>query len=225
MTVRRHSFSIEEFYHLYNRGVDKRFIFLDKSDKERFIRLLYVCNSSERLVYKSIKKLPLDEIIIGKKLVAIGAYCLMDNHFHILIKEVTEGGLVKFMSKLLTAYSKYFNKKYDRSGALFSSEFKATHLDNDEYLKYIFAYIHMNPIKLIDPNWRENYMDFNTTHDFLKEYAFSSYPVYLYLQCEEQLILNRQAFPEYFRNPTEWQKEIKSWLNFDLNTISDSISA
>ena len=171
MTVRKIAFSVEEFYHLYSRGVDKRPIFLDDSDKKRFVRLLFICNGIKPVMYRETSKLPFKNIDTGQKLVAIGAYCLMPNHFHLLIKEITEGGVVKFMSKLLTAYSTYFNKKHERIGALFGSEFKSSHLDSNEYLKYIFSYIHLNPLKTLSVNWRNENPNipqkyFNNEKDF-----------------------------------------------------------
>jgi len=94
MTVRKITFSIEEFYHLYSRGVDKRLIFLDDNDRKRFVRLLFLCNGIKPVMYRETQKLSLADVETGPKLVAIGAYCLMPNHFHLLIKEITEGGIV-----------------------------------------------------------------------------------------------------------------------------------
>lgn len=151
----------------------------------------------------------------GEKLVAISAHCPMPNHFHLLVKETTEGGIVKFMSKLLTVYSSYFNKKYSRTGSLFGSEFKSRHLDTDEYLKYMFAYIHLNPLKLVDSHWRENRIDVEVAKKFLDQYKFSSYPEYSGVDREENLILTKNAFPEYFQNVKEFDDYICDWLNFD----------
>ena len=167
MAQRKVAFVVDEYFHIYSRGVDKRKIFLDDRDRRRFVRLLYLCNNDKPIVYKLVKDKPLREIHIGERLVAIGAYCLMPNHFHLLIREVNDGGIVKFMRKLLTAYSSYFNKKYSRTGALFSSEFKAQHLNTDEYLKYVFSYIHLNCLKLSDPDWKNQKLDKKKTLIFL----------------------------------------------------------
>jgi len=157
MTTRDFSFSVDEYYHIYNRGTDKRIIFLDDDDKERFIKLLFIANGTEPFVFRDFPiGLPYVEIDRGEVFVAIGAYCLMPNHFHILVREKTEGGIVKFMSRVLTSYSSYFNKKYERTGRLFEGTFKAKHVDSDRYLKYLFAYIHLNPIKIIDKEWKKN---------------------------------------------------------------------
>jgi putative transposase len=157
MSQRLISFSGGEFYHVYNRGTDKRAIYLDKSDYKRFIELLYLSNSSHSFVVRDIYRNneSIYEYDRGDLLVAIGAYCLMPNHFHILVTPLVENGISKFMNKLCTSYSMYFNKKYNRTGALFQGKFKAEHADRDEYLKYLYAYIHLNPVKLIDSTWKE----------------------------------------------------------------------
>src|SRR3989344_5794707 len=136
---RKFKFSIDEFYHLYNRGIEKRTIFLDLKDKERFINLLFLCNGSKPLVFKDIPQgLPLGKVNKGEPLVAIGAYCLMPNHFHILVSEIIENGISKFIWKLLTAYSMYFNKKYKRTGRLFEGTFRAEYVDSSkEFEDYV----------------------------------------------------------------------------------------
>lgn len=215
MSTRNITFSPDEFYHLYSRGVEKRPIFVDIEDKKRFIRLLFICNGSNPVVYKTVQGRPLDEIETGEKLVAIGAYCLMPNHFHLLIKEINDGGIVKFMSKLLTAYSSYFNKKYERTGALFGSQFKSTHLDSDSYLKYIYSYIHLNPLKIFDPKWKEKNLDQVDIENFLNHYTFSSWNDYVGKNREEKIILDKDVFPKYFNDSTSFRSNLLDWLNLD----------
>ncbi|NCN08033.1 hypothetical protein GW944_00490 [Candidatus Parcubacteria bacterium] len=213
MTTRQTPFALGEYYHLYSRGVDKRPIFLDQNDKDRFVRLLFVCNGLKPIVYRDIKNLPLLSIETGEKIVAIGAYCLMSNHFHFLVREMKEGGTTKFMSKLLTAYSVYFNKKYKRAGALFGSEFKSKHLGSDEYLKYIFSYIHLNPVKNLDPDWRKNSLERVVVEQFLDNYQESSYLDYTHTQNrEESCIINKLVFPEYFTNEGEFRDNLFEWF-------------
>lgn len=152
---RRIIISEGEIYHLYNRGVEKRLIFLAQADQERFTRLLYIANDEAPFKYELIQSKSLKEIKRSKPLVAIGAYALMPNHFHLLVKEIRAGGISAFMEKLTTGYSAYFNKRNDRVGALFQGTYKAQHANSDAYLKYLFAYIHLNPVKLIESAWRE----------------------------------------------------------------------
>lgn len=214
-------FFIDEYYHLYNRGADKRIVFEDVGDHVRFIQLLYLCNDSNPLSSKrylnrgeSLGELMLDDI--EEPLVAIGAYCLMSNHFHILTKEINEGGISKFMHRLSTAYTMYFNVKQKRTGVLFQGRFKAEHLDRDEYLKYIFSYIHLNPIKMIDSDWKENGLgDFKNAKKFLQNYSYSSYLDYLEVDRLDNKILNKNVFPDYFPDKLSFEKCINERLLFN----------
>ena len=111
-------FSLGENYHIYNRGNDKRVTFQNKTDYDRFIALLYLCNSVKNIRLSDYPKVKLEKLLDikrGETIVDIGAYCLMPNHFHLLIHEKTENGISKFMQKLLTAYTMYFNKKNERT--------------------------------------------------------------------------------------------------------------
>lgn len=218
---RKFKFSIDEFYHIYNRGNNKSAIFYNDSDRKRFIKLLYVCNSATPVVFKTIQGHPLDKIKRGDTLVDIGAYCLMPNHFHLLLKEKEEGGISRFLEKLLTGYSMYFNKRYERTGKLFEGRFRAQHVDTDEYLKYLFAYIHLNPVKLIDSEWRDNdIIDRQKAKDYLAEYSFSSYVDYIDInRREEGLLLNKQAFPKYFVDFKEFDKFINEWLVYPRDAL------
>ena len=212
---RKISFSEGEYYHVYNRGVDKREIFMDRSDWIRFQRMLYVANSTKPMVYKTIQGVPLDKIDRGEPLVAIGAYCLMPNHFHLLLKEISEGGVTSFMEKLGTGYSMYFNKRSKRSGFLFQGNFKAEHVDRDEYLKYLYAYIHLNPVKLINPDWKEKGIaNLGKAKKYLNEYSYSSYLDHGGKEREEAIILTPKEFPSYFEGVREFNDFIKDWLEY-----------
>ncbi len=212
------TFSTGEFYHIYNRGTEKRKVFLSHYDYERFITLLYLCNS-DNPVPENIGRKSLNEIFEldhGKNLVDIGSYCLMPNHFHILAREKKENGLSRFMQKLTTGYTMYFNKKYNRTGNLFQGVFKAEHADKDEYLKYLFAYIHLNPIKLIEPEWKEKGIkNFSKATDFLKNYSYSSYQEYIGVDRKEKVIINSEEFLDYFETTNDFQKMIDFWLIFN----------
>lgn len=222
MSIRNFHFSIDEHYHIYNRGTDKRDIFLGLRDYDRFLALLYLCNSKNSVDlsrhFRDGKVLSdLYSLQRGDKLVDIGAYCLMPNHFHLLLREKEEGGITKFMGKLATAYSMYFNKKYDRTGALFEGKFKAKHVDSDEYLKYLFAYIHLNPVKLIDPKWKENGInDREVAKRYLQGYRYSSYLEYLGVTRQENSIIKMSSFPEYFVKPEFFESFVDDWLSYHV---------
>ena len=207
--------SLDEHYHLYNRGVEKRNICLSKPNYERLLKLLYLANGTSPYRYDQVKNTSLDKIDRGNPLVAIGAYVIMPNHIHILVRETIEGGTARFMEKLTTGYSGYFNKLNDRVGALFQGTYKAEHTDNDGYLKYLFAYIHLNPIKLIEPKWKEiGIKNIKKAKDFLSQYSYSSYKDYVGINREENLILTREKFPKYFSEIIEFEDYINDWLDF-----------
>jgi REP element-mobilizing transposase RayT len=229
--TRNLDFALGEYFHGYNRGVDRRIVFLDKQDYERFVKLLYICNSKNEFEYDRVfvkgQKIEFKDIERGERLVAIGSWCLMPNHFHLLLKEILEvrpsnnySGISIFMHKLSTAYSLYFNKKYFRTGSLFEGRFKAKHLGADEYLKYQYTYIHLNPIGIIDKGWKKKQInDKEKAKKFLKEYKYSSYKDYIGEEREEGAILNKEEFPEYFSTSTDFEAMIEEWINFDGGEI------
>lgn len=217
---RKINISIDEFYHGYNRGSEKRTIFTCSADYQRFLNLLYLGNSREAFSYRDIARgLASGKSIFnydrGETLVDIGAYCLMPNHFHLLLREKEEGGISKFLLKICTGYSMYFNKKYGHSGSLFQGPFKTQHLDTDNYLKYMYAYIHLNPIKLIDKDWKEKGIkNLGKAKNFLYNYKYSSYLDYLGKDRPESLILDKKSFPKYFLNQKEFKDFVQDWLNY-----------
>lgn len=217
MSTRKFSFAVGEFYHLYNRGNDRREIFRSDADRDRFIRLLFLCNSTNSVDVRSLHGEPLPQIDRGEPIVDIGAYCLMPNHFHILAHETRQGGISLFMRKVSTAYSMYFNMKYGRTGKLFENTFKAVHADDDAYLHYLFAYIHLNPVKLLDPKWRERGVaDRTGAKQYLSKYVYSSYLDYTGDDRDVGLILNRGAFPEYFSVNVSFESFIDDWLAYSV---------
>ncbi|MCK9352125.1 MAG: transposase [Candidatus Paceibacterota bacterium] len=212
---RKFNFSVDEYYHVFSRGVDRREIFSDKEDRERFLRLLYITNSSKSVRFTEISRLPYPLMERGEPLAAVGAYCLMPNHFHLLLRETEENGISSFMKKLLTSYSMYFNKKNDRTGNLFESTFRAEHVDGDNYLKYLFAYIHLNPIKLIDSEWKKKgIINKKLAKEYLSSYEYSSYFEYTGKERDESLILCAKEFPEYFGNIHDFRDFINYWLTY-----------
>ena len=225
MSHRKNPFVCGEFYHLYNRGNSKQAIFLDDSDYKHFIKCLFICNSTKNFKFRDDiveKKIDAFDFERGETLVSIGAWVLMPNHFHLYItfshmSDMGEGerknNISEFMRKLLTAYTKYFNKKYNRTGGLFEGNFKSTHINNDNQAKYLFSYIHLNPVKLIDSNWKENgIINTDATLKHIGSYKWSSYPDHRGISRKEGKILEIDKFPEYFSNIGDFDSEILSWL-------------
>ena len=149
--MRNIEFANGEFYHIFNRGTDKRTIFEDRDDQQRFIEGIRDFNKEApigslheyRIIKKQLGSLA-SKRVEEKPLVRFIAYCLNPNHFHFLIEQIEDEGIPKFMHRLSTGYTKYFNKKYRRTGALFSGSYKAVHVDNNEYLLRVSAYVSLN---------------------------------------------------------------------------------
>lgn len=217
MSIRKVSFVSGEFYHIYNRGNSKQKIFLDLKDYQRFVDLLCAMNREEKFNFAdSLKGISVYEKDSDNPLVAIGVYCLMPNHFHILLTPLVDNGVSKFMQKLSTAYVMYFNQKYKRTGALFEGKFKSQHAGNDRYLKYLFSYIHLNPIKLMQKDWKEQGIkNKKEALEYLHKYLYSSFLDYIEEKRLQNKILNKKPFPDYFTNRTDFIKEIFDWISFN----------
>ncbi len=216
MSTRTIKFVEGEYYHVYNRGNSKQKIFHSKYDYLRFLEILYFANSTEPFNTYNLHRTEVATLVDEKhKLVAIGAYCLMPNHFHILLTPVVEDGISKFMQKLATAYAMYYNEKYERTGSLFEGKFKAEHIGTDRYLKYIFSYIHLNPVKLIDPKWKEEGIkNKKEVIKYLNDYEYSSYQNFLDSKVSKFEVVNRKPFPNYFPTEASFQKEIMEWIMY-----------
>lgn len=157
------------YYHIYNRGVEKRKIFLDKQDYNVFLSYLktYLLPKNEKELYEQLSNADIspqekDEILKLLRLnnfnkeIALLAYCLMPNHFHFFIKQNSPGSIDKFMNSLGTRYTMYFNKKYKRVGSLYQGVYKAVLVDNERQLLHLSRYIHKQAI----PNQPSSYPDY-----------------------------------------------------------------
>ena len=158
MSIRRQPLVTGEMYHIYNRGVDKRDIFTDKNDMYRFIESIKEFNRVEKIeslanlrklksnLHQSsqIAALPLSRDKTKDKLVEIIGYCLNPNHFHFILRQVSENGISKFMHKIQGGYSSYFNIKNVRSGSLFQGKFKSQLITNENYFNKLIGYVNKN---------------------------------------------------------------------------------
>lgn len=178
--MRKIKFAKGEFYHIYNRGVDKRNIFEDKADLERFFQSMNEFNTLEPIgsLYENSFLVPTALMRRkAKPLVDFVAYCINPNHFHFILKEATENGISRFMHKLSGGYTWYFNQRYKRSGALFQGTFKAKHIDSNAYLLNASIYVNLNfrvhqlgglVAKLVKSSWDE-YILKNVAAEFCKK--------------------------------------------------------
>jgi putative transposase len=210
--MRRVVFAEGEFYHLYNRGVDKRVVFTERAEYRRFLAYVLILNDTESVRADNLLRNPLDSAFKPKNpLVAIGAFCLMPNHFHLYITPLVKRGISHFMQRLQTAYTMYFNEKHQRSGALFQGTFKARRVDTDPYARYLFSYIHLNPAKIVDASWQERGVrDLKKLRDFVASYPFSSIGEY---SRGVHRVTDPAFFPKYLTNATDVDAHIDEWLS------------
>mgnify|MGYP001560810012 FL=1 len=148
MSIRKIQFNEDHYYHVFNRGVDKRNIFESQEDLYYFFKRLIDLNkdgtnpSINNNRYKGQGRVAKDED--AGVLVSIVSYCLLPNHFHLVLKQESENGISKFMQKLGTSYTMYFNQKYKRSGSLFQGKFKANMIDGEFGLPVLSVYVNLN---------------------------------------------------------------------------------
>lgn len=204
MSTRRIQFSNEEYYHIFNRGVDKRDIFLEDKDYTRFLlsmNLLNDTNDGLMIEWRDYKKSDpensLNDFLKGTfrkrdPLVEILSYCLNQNHYHLILKQIEDRGIERFMHKIGTSHTKYFNNKNKRSGALFQGVFKSAHIDSNEYLLYLSAYINKN----------------NFIHGYNKNdnWPYSSLLDYLGKRSGNIVTVNAKDILKQFRNIEDYKE-------------------
>ncbi len=184
------------FYHIYNRGNRKQQIFLSDRDYERFL--------DKTLEYKK------------KYGITIVAFCLMPNHFHFLVKQVSNSLISKFFSDLCNSYARHFNTKYETVGSLYQGRFKSKLVDRDEYLVHVSRYIHLNPVELHSIG--------KYIIDNLLAYKWSSLPYYLSPVANE--IVDTELILSYFaqNNPrNDYRKFVISNINLQSDPIIDHL--
>jgi len=187
---------VGEWYHCFNRGVDKRRIFETTADYERFLSLLYICNGSKNVRLAERYDSSLDAVLAdrlldrGEPLVELGVYTLMPNHFHLVCRQVCDKGIAAFMQKVCTGYTMYFNKKQQRTGALLSGTFKSKHVEDDRYFKKVVSYVLLNHAELFEPKWKEGEGDINLLGEKLLQYPYSSLPDFLGTQRAQGSIVS-----------------------------------
>lgn len=224
--VRTFSFDDSEFYHVYNRGVDKRTIFLSHRDYSRFLLALEVFNNSDsspnfRRLLDAVRG-PTSNKVRGS-LVDIAAFCLMPNHFHLLVRQRGQHGVTQFMRKLGTGYTMYFNKKNERSGVLFQGRFKAVHVKSDPQLEHLARYIHLNPLDLLESRWKDRGVkNWIRAASFLEQYPWSSYSHFLGLKSLEN-ILDTGLVRKYFDGGKSHAQFVRQWAVRDRGLIDDLV--
>ncbi|MDO8474224.1 MAG: transposase [bacterium] len=220
--MKRVRFEKGKIYHVYNRGVEKRSIFLSEGDRWRFLQGLYLFNDetgSANLLYRLeqekgkmhfgiLREYMARHGAKRKPLVRIMADCLKSNHFHMAIEETTENGISRFMQKLGTGYTKYFNTKYERVGPLFQGPFKAVEVKSDEQLMYLLAYINaINPGQELEPELKSAAQNPEEILSFIEDHFLWSTHLE-YLGKRDSIIVDKGIAGELFSSPVRYRKFI-----------------
>lgn len=222
--MRKKEFEVGKIYHVYNRGVAKSLICANENDLWRFLQGLCLFNDENNAanvlwqLARSRGEINLEvlkDYIVKKErkpLVRILAYCVMDNHFHLLLEEIQEGGITRFMQKLGTGYVGYFNKKHKRVGPLFQGRFKAVLVENERQFLYLLVYINViNPGQFIQPKLKEEGVkDIKKILDGVEKYSWSSHLDYL--GKRGSIILQKGMFNDMISTPRSYQDLVKDVL-------------
>jgi putative transposase len=198
-------FENNKYYHIYNRGVDKRVVFKSKIDYFHFFELMINVNQEESIgsIYKIKQNDGKNTKVKTENLVEIISYSLLPNHYHLLLKQVKDNGISKFMHKVGTGHTNHFNMKEKRSGSLFQGPFKSIYVDNEDYLDYLSAYINGN----------------SEIHGISKavDYAYSGYKYFL----EGKKVFSYDKLFSSFNDVEEYKKYVSDVIKNARNIKED----
>lgn len=215
-------FIAKEFYHIFNRGIEKREIFREDGDRIRFLHDLYEFNDSNPALPYSGH--PMSNMSKTRKrrmmLVNLHVFSLMPNHYHLILEQLQEKGITSFMRKLGDGYTKGLNTKYGRSGHLFQGPFKDVRIENDSQFGHLVCYIHANPLDIWKPDWKEkglNESELKEALEFLEQYRWSSHLDYLGIKNFPSLITTDFLF-KFFNGSEGYKKFFTDWLRqYEIN--------
>lgn len=225
MPYRKEKFENGNIVHIILRGINGNKIFKDINDYYRGIFSIYEFNDlnpvnikRRREIRNSFKKkirrgrASTDFIDKRNRVVDFLSFCFMPNHIHLLLKQIKDNGITKFMSKVGTGYGGYFNRKYKRKGHVFQERFNSVHIENENQLRVAFAYIHTNPLSLMYPKWKEiRIKNPDEAMNFLESYRWSSY-----LDCigtkNFPSVTQRDFIVDLMNGPEGCKEFIKNWI-------------
>jgi len=225
--MRKEPFFVGDIVHVFNRGNRKQEIVKDDVDRWRFLQMLYYFNSefapaNPMQTVQKILKSDFNTKLVWpvewpkrKPLVEIHGFTLMNNHYHLILGEIKEGGITKFMRKLGTGMTNRFNKRYKETGRLFQGAYKARRVDTDNYLQYLSVYIHIKNIFELYPGGLKNALaHFNDAFAFALEYPYSSLGAYFSSDHIATSIVTKNMLGETLKNKKDFKKFAKNCMDF-----------
>lgn len=216
-------FANNEYYHVFNRGINKQPIFLDKrcygraleimeyysfaNPFPRYSRLLCLSREERERTWTNLRK-------EGKRLVEIISFSFLPNHFHFLVKQVENNGVQKLLKEFQNSYTRFFNTKYKKIGPILQGQFKAVRIEDTEQLLHVSRYIHLNP--------HSSYVVKNI--ESLEDYFWSSYPEYVSKTdleiCKKKIILSQfkkiYEYKKFVDNNASYQRELEKIRHLTL---------
>jgi putative transposase len=205
---------IGDIKHIFNRGINKNDIFIDDSDRRRFVESLYKFNN-EGTAIRSEAESFFDNPPPQEKIVEILKWTLMPNHFHLLLQEKVDGGISEFTRRLGNGYTKYFNIKHKKSGFLFQNRTKMVLLENNRQFLYIPYYVDLNVLDINSPNWKqEGLKDIDKALTSMKNYRWSSFSDYFDSQERNfSCVINKKLFYDLFDcDKKYYKKELRDFI-------------
>lgn len=220
---------MEDLYHALNRGVAKLPIVLNDKDRLRFVHDLYVMNNDipvenlHQSLVLGVIDLRSRLLVERKRLVTIHAWCLMGNHYHLLLSEHAGGGISRFLRKLNVGYAKYFNVMHDRSGALFQGRTKRILVENDRQFLYILPYIHLNPLDFMRGalSWRHECLKSpSEATEWIANYRWSSFRNYAGEKEFSEILEGSELFADRASHVRELKKFLRAAPDEELSTLN-----
>jgi len=223
--MRKEFYTTNDYVHIYNRGNRKQLIVHDVKDRERFLKALFYFNSETTPINPFQSRASLNNLVwlkswpTHKPIVKILNFILMPNHFHLILKEVKEGGIAKFMQRLGTGVTMYYNTKYKESGRLFQGVYKAKCVNDDLYLKYLSVYIQFkNTFELYPGGLKKAIREFDKAYSWAKDYQYGSLGDFVGMK--NRGIINKDIFVELFSNLKEYKDFARDCMvNMDLDEL------
>jgi len=227
MPYRKEQFVNDGIYHIILRGLDDNLIFKDINDYYRGIFSIYEFNNAKPIEIRKRRQArrkekkkeksgdPLSAVLDKRdKFVDVLCFCFMPNHIHLLLRQIRDGGITRFMRKLGAGYGRYFNTKYGRKGYVFQNRFRSVRIEDDNQLGVIFNYIHANPISLIEPGFKERGIrNLNKAAKFLNGYKWSSYSDYIGGKNFSS-VTERNSMLEFLGGPKGCEKSLENWIEY-----------
>lgn len=229
--LRKEKFVPNEYYHIYSRIIFNIPEFKDYKNAQKLTQAFLLANSTKsgsafdylRTVNKTNWNRAVEIAKEGKQLVNVLCYTIMPDHYHLLLRELRENGIVDFTRKCNTSIAKYINIKKNRTGPLFESRFKSKHIDSNKYLLHLSLYIHLNPLDFLDnKNWRKNELKiWSLKKKKLLSYPWSSLKSYTSDNFKNPIISGTEVILNQFADGKEYESFLREWSTGTLKSIEN----